>query len=84
MRDMRDTRHIHPQDGKSALKKGPRSTVGIEWYCRVLGRCYTLMAATRQPYYRSLDDPRLQELRDILALVRAWHEYNAQLPDLPS
>ena len=57
-------------------------TVGMEWYCRVLGRCYTLMAATRQPYYRSLDDPRLQELRDILALVRAWHEYNAQLPDL--
>ena len=57
-------------------------TVGEEWYCRVLGRCYSLMAATRQPYYRGLDDERLQELRDILALVRAWHEYNAQLPNL--
>jgi len=73
----------YPPPAPSVLRQPEwGKTVGIEWYCRVFGRCYALMAATRQPYYRSLEDPRLQELRDILAIVRAWHEYNAQLPDL--
>ena len=76
-------RRCPPPAPHTAQQSGERGdTVGMEWYCRVFGRCYTLMAATRQPYYRSLDDARLQELRDILAIVRAWHKYNAQLPDL--
>ena len=55
-------------------------TCGIEFYCRVFGRLYMLMAASHQQHYTSLTDPRLQELRDILTLVRAWHTHNAQLP----
>jgi hypothetical protein len=58
------------------------ATVGIEWYCRVLGRCYAIMGGAHQPRFQRLDDPRLQELRDILALVWAWHAYNAARPDL--
>ena len=58
------------------------ATVGIEWYCRVLGRCYAIMGGAHQPRFQRLDDPRLQELRDILALVRAWHAYNAARPGL--
>ena len=67
--------HMHQSPERGA-------TVGIEWYCRVLGRCYAIMGGAHQPRFRRLDDPRLQELRDILTLLRAWHEYNAGLPDL--
>jgi len=59
-------------------------TVGMEWYCRVLGRCYAIMGGAHQPFFRRLDDPRLQELRDILSLVREWHKYNASLPAITS
>ena len=47
----------------------------MEWYCRVLGRCYAIMGGAHQPFFRRLDDPRLQELRDILSLVREWHKW---------
>jgi len=67
--------HVH-----QSLERG--GTVGIEWYCRVLGRCYAIMGGAHQPRFHRLDDPRLQELRDILALVRAWHAYNAARPNL--
>ena len=69
------------------------STAGMECYCRLFGRVYSLLGGSDQPFYRShtaagsgapcqLTPQRLEELRSILEIVRAWHAHNAQLPGL--
>ena len=68
-----------PPDGHVHRNPEYGSSCGMEFYCRVFGRLYMLMGASRQQHYESLTDERLQELRDILAIVRAWHAHNAQV-----
>ena len=59
-------------DGKS---------VGEECFVRVFGRLYDLLASSFQPpYYQGeapigAPDPRIRELRDILLIVRLWHDF---------
>ena len=53
------------------------ATVGIEWYFRIFGRLYFLMASGTQDLYFSSDptvDTRIQEMLDILRILRAWHD----------
>jgi hypothetical protein len=82
-----------PPDARHTPRKPEYGrTVGMEWYCRVFGRLYELLGGSRQPLYCSHDQdgvsphlwtpPRLDEMRAILSIVRAWHAHNAQLPGL--
>ena len=62
-----------------ALEVG--ETVGEEWYARVVGRLYDLMASSRQPIYRGYRGDvdtreRVAELIDILRIFREWYTYN--------
>ena len=53
------------------------STVGAEWYIRVFGRLYFLLASGSQSLYHSADpavDRRIQELLDVLRILRAWYD----------
>jgi hypothetical protein len=53
-------------------------TVGEEWYMRVFGRLYFLLASGAQPLYNTADptrDPRVAELLAILWIVRTWREW---------
>ena len=56
------------------------ATVGEEWYMRVLGRLYFLLASGNQPLYEThlpAQDPRIAELLSILWIVRTWREWLA-------
>lgn len=76
--------------GRSGSERG--RTTGMEWYCRVFSRLYQLLGGSRETFYRShtphssarcpRTPPRLAEMKAILAIVRAWHAHNAQLPGL--
>ena len=67
--------------------------MGMEWYCRIFGRCYQLLGGSQEPLFCShtadgsavhpWTPPRLDELHSILAIVRAWHAHNSQLPGTP-
>lgn len=50
--------------------------MGEEFYIRVFRRCYDLLASRSQTNYNSVHDSRIEELRTILALVRAWYQCN--------
>ena len=85
--------HFPPDSFPQRRPEPPHPTVGMEWYCRVWGRVYSLLGGSDQPFFRShaaaderiacpLTPRRLEELRDTLRLVRAWHAHNSQLPGL--
>ena len=62
-----------------------RATLGEEWYLRVFGRTFDLLASGHQSLYESADpicEPRIAELQDILRLVRAWHDSAARVGEL--
>ena len=77
-----------PPSGKHIQQTPEKGrTVGMEWYCRVFGRGYELLGGAREPLYCShapdgspdpWTPPRLEELRSILEIVRAWHAHNTQ------
>jgi hypothetical protein len=89
-RDLRIAEHLlqmilglhAPPDPIPRPQSETGDTVGEEWYCRVFGRLYDLMASSQQPLYFGLDGDkyttdRVSELRATLKIVRAWSSYTA-------
>ena len=72
----------YPPPGNKTANDDTHTTTGEEFFIRLFRRCYDLLASRNQTNYNSADpirEPRIQELKTILQIVRDWHACNDKI-----